>query len=72
MKIVNHLYFLVIEVDTFLAIGLNFRYDVAVYAGLGKDFHGFDCLPQSKETVYGLLSRLKRGIAKDEQMARGL
>ena len=37
-EIVKNLYFLVIEVYTFLTIGFKFLYDVAVYAGLGKIF----------------------------------
>ena len=55
-----------------MEIGLSFRYDVAFYAGLGKDFHGFDSVPRFNDAVYGFLSRLKTGIAKDEQVAGGL
>ena len=71
-KIVNNLYCLGVKVDAFLEIGLNFRYDVAFYTGLGIDFHGFDSVPRFNDAVYGFLSRLKTGIAKDEQVAGGL
>ena len=71
-QIIKNLYSLVVHVDVFLEIGLQFLYDVAVYAGLGIDCHGFDSVPRFNDTVYDLLSSLKTGIAKDEQIARGL
>ena len=56
----------------FLAIGLKFRYHVAVDTGHGIGSHGFDRVPRCNEAVYDPLSRLKRGIAKDKQMRKGL
>ena len=56
----------------FLEIGLKFRYDVAVDTGHGIGSHGFDRVPRCNDAVYDPLRRLKRGMAKDEQMREGL
>ena len=56
----------------FLEIGLKFHYHVAVNTGHGIGSYGFDRVPRCNEAVYDPLSRLKRGIAKDEQMRKGL
>ena len=56
----------------FLAIGLKFLYHVAVGTGHGIGSHGFDRVPRGNDAVYEPLSRLKTGIAKDEQMRKGL
>ena len=63
------------KVDAFLEIGLNFRYDMSLSTPVSvKIFTTLIVLhPRFKDdAVYGFLSRLKTGIAKDEQVAGGL
>jgi len=72
IKVLKNIYILDVEIDAFLAIGLDFVYNVFFYAGLGIDFHGPHSVPRFKDTVYTLLSGLKTGLDKDEQTAGSL